>query len=103
MSDIHIDTDAADRWLHCSNLLREASERIAEVRNTLMLKLFVVEGPPMEVIEAVEAAISGQACMFAPQSEWTGGDSAIASNFKWRKPHIANIPKDTVGKHCGAG
>lgn len=87
-----IDTATADQWHRLSNLWREASERLEQIRLELLTELNITEGRAVEEIEGALEAVQGNAYMFAPQSEWTGGDSSDPNNFKWNAPHITTAP-----------
>jgi|ETNvirnome_2_300_1030623.scaffolds.fasta_scaffold148832_1 hypothetical protein len=87
--DRYIDEATADKWARLSILWREASERLETIRLELLTELHVAEGKPLDVTNAAIDAVSGNAYMFHPQPEWTGGDSSDPKNTKFRKPHIA--------------
>ncbi len=104
MRDIHIDQSTADKWQKIADLLKTAKEAVDEASASLMIDLGITGGAASTAVHEAQDALSGQSYMFTPQSEWMGGDSTLFTNFKWRKPHIANIPdKDDPKEHCQAG
>ena len=92
MSNIHIDEKTADKWQKIASLLKTAKKAVDEAASILLLELGVAEGAATTTIREAQDALAGQSYMFTPQSEWTGGDSMLSENFKWRKPHITAIP-----------
>jgi hypothetical protein len=90
MNTTRIDTATADKWHRLATFWREVNERLEQIRLELLTDLEITEGRPLEEVDAALSACNGNAYMFAPQSEWTGGDSSDPVNFKWRAPHILN-------------
>jgi len=85
---MRIDDTTADKWQRLATLWREANSNLEQIRLELLTELHITEGKPLEVVEEALNATNGQAYMFTPQSEWTGGDSSDPKNFKFRQPHI---------------
>jgi hypothetical protein len=75
-------------WQSCANSWKDASIALENVRMILMLQLEET-GKPLEILEKAIDAVNGQAYMFTPQTEWTGGDPTDPKNFKINPPHIA--------------
>ncbi|MAG28102.1 hypothetical protein CMI47_21460 [Candidatus Pacearchaeota archaeon] len=100
MDDRHIDTETAEKWQRLATLWREAHERLEMIRLELLTELHVTEGRALQEIGMALDATSGNAYMFTPQSEWTGGDSSQAENFKWRAPHVVKAPTLTRCNKC---
>lgn len=110
MSERHIDEKTADKWQKIATLLKTAKEAVDEAAVALLTELNIAEGAATIAIQEAQDALAGHSYLFTPQSEWTGGDSTLSKNFKWRKPHITTIPDvlyerlcDDPRTHCHAG
>ena len=77
-------------WQECADDWKTAASALERIRLRLFLELGVIDGRAVDVLEAATNAVSGQAYMFTPQSEWLGGPSDNPSNFCYRKPYIAD-------------
>jgi hypothetical protein len=84
-----IDDKQAEHWSDIASKLRQISELIGQCQLTMLLKLHITEGKALQAIDNIAEAANGQAYMFTPQTEWTGGDSSNPKNFKPTLPHIA--------------
>ena len=84
-----IDEKQAKYWGIISGKLEKMSSLIHECELILMLDLKITEGKPFDKIKDIIYAVSGQAYMFMPQSQWTGGNSLEGKNFSETLPHIA--------------
>ena len=97
----HITTEQADSWHRIATMFRTATESLEQARLELLTQLEVTEGRPLQEIERGLNALSGNAYMFTPQSEWLGGDSSDPKNFKFRPPHITKSSPLTRCDKCG--
>ena len=102
MIERHIDEKTADKWQKIASLLKTAKQAVDEAAVTLLAELNITKGAATTAIQEAQDALAGHSYLFTPQSEWTGGDSTLSENFRWRKPHIANV-KPTARDHCNAG
>jgi hypothetical protein len=87
---MHIDEQTAEKWQRLAHLWREATERLGTIRLELLTELHVTEGRAIQEAERALEAVQGNAYMFSPQPEWTGGDPCELENHKIRPPHIVN-------------
>ena len=90
MSDPYINNEQSEHWRRCSTLLRQASDNLDQVQCILLLELNQSDTTASRSIDATIEKISGLAYMFAPQPEWTDGDSSDPANTKMRQPRIVN-------------
>ena len=82
------EADAA-RWQRLADMFRTAEKALADAPLVLMDLGAPMDGGAYEALRRAEEALRGQAYMFTPQPEWTGGDSLDPANFRIRAPHIA--------------
>lgn len=91
-----------NKWQQTANDLREITGRI----ESLTVKLILTTGHPemtdqerngvmavLKCLNSAENELSGLSYLCTPQTEWTGGDSSLASNHVVRIPHIVNDRK----------
>lgn len=75
-------------WQELADLWRVATSAVEEIQLKLMLDMGITHGPAMNAVSAARDCLAGNAYMFTPQPEWTGGDSMLDENYKIRAPHI---------------
>jgi len=85
-----IPDETAALWSQLATNLNQISKLAEDCRLIVLLQL-KSDGPPLQAIENIIDAASGQGYMFTPQTEWTGGDSSNPKNFKHTLPHIARV------------
>lgn len=85
---MRIDKKTADCWSQLAAKLKQISELADQCELILLLRLNGEE-KPLKVIRNILDAVNGQAYMFTPQTEWTGGDPSDSNNYKCNLPHIA--------------
>lgn len=82
----------AEIWRKCADQLRTAHEAVSDVQVTLLTKLGITAGAPLERVEQVLENLGGLSYLFTPQTTWKGGDSSDPKNFYSRPPHILDTP-----------
>ncbi len=87
----YIDTEERMIWDSLSRDLEQAFSLVSAAHYKAITELdHNTSKRARNRLGTAKEVLSGLSYLFTPQSEWMGGDSQDAANFKTRAPHISD-------------